>query len=111
MGCQGCSRAQINSMKYTQELWVFPDRDTLRQTLHWQLNLKSANVVWCQYESWANIERDDVTILLRIISSMDEACKYAGKCFSNVVFDPHEEDFCKDVVQYLKCRIRQPKEN
>ena len=97
-------------MKYTQELWVFPDRYTLGQTLHWQLNLKSANVVWCQHESWANIERDDVTILLRVIPSMCEAHKYAGMHFSNVVFWLHEEDFDKDVVQYLKCRIRQPKE-
>lgn len=98
-------------MKYTQELWVFLDRDTLKQTLHWQLNLKSANVVWCQHESWANIEREDVTILLRIIPNMGEAYRYAGKCFSDVVFHPHEEDFHKDVVQYLKCLVRQPKEN
>lgn len=111
MGCQGCSWAQINSMKYTRELWVFPDRDTLRQTLYWQLNLKSTYVVWCKYESWANIERDDVTILLRVIPNMDEAYKYAGKYFSSVVFMLHEEDFYKDVVQYLKCLVRQPKEN
>lgn len=97
-------------MKYIQELWVFTDRYGLRQTLHWQLNLKSANVVWCQYDSWANIERDDVTILLRVVLSMDEAYKCAGRHFNNVVFWSHEEDFDKDVVQYLKCLVRQPKE-
>lgn len=58
-----------------------------------------------------NIERDGVTILLRIIPTLDEAYKYAGMHFNNVVFWLHEEDFDKDVVQYLKCRIRQPKEN
>ena len=98
-------------MKYAQELWVFNDRHTLLTTLHWQLNLKSANIVWCQHGSWAKIERDDVTILLRVIPNMDEAYKYAGKYFSSVVFMLQEEDFYKDVVQYLKCLVRQPKEN
>lgn len=93
-------------MKYTQELWVFINKDTLGQRLHWQLASKSYNVVWCPNESWANIEREDLTILLRIVSTMSEASKYADEHFKNVVFHPHEDAFDKDVVQFLKSRER-----